>query len=485
MKKNTVIRKTVIIITFIFMAAYYLKINPMYLFDTDDWLTTLPARDILPIWGGWNPTRALPEVLHPILTYFAYVFIQPFTGNIVMASSYVYGVFTAILVVAFIKCLSDFACNKENKYWIISFILLFSVLIVLFDNGKENTIFVFASWNVTCVFYYLIPNLLNMMLVLFMIRLNETEDQQVSLNGWKMGALIAYIYMCVNSNLYANVLPVIYAFTCVDKFLYLKIKNRKNDSLPRSLYIDFFIMLLWGVTLIFEYSGGRANQIGNNEWLSAVPNAIKNAINILNNINLYIKWIFILILLYGIFIAIRNKNKEWKLYIELVAMELFAIIYYVLLDSKTGIHTNEGSNSLSLLFFLIIAFAYSLKLIIRNEKQSNYLTIVTPFLICLLLSVFAKDFRNIRPMNIYGINSRTCLNIVNDMFDQMQENSIEKDSDTVEIHVPSFHSEDNFPLAEYGADRFARAYYVYSDAPYYKNVSFVVDENKNKEFGID
>lgn len=45
------------------MTIYYIKINPMYIFDTDDWLNILPSRTILPQWKGCNTIKAMPEVL--------------------------------------------------------------------------------------------------------------------------------------------------------------------------------------------------------------------------------------------------------------------------------------------------------------------------------------------------------------------------------------------------------------------------------------
>lgn len=45
---------------------YFSWISPLIPFDADDWLFSGTLRVPFPIWGAFNPTRALPEVLYPV-----------------------------------------------------------------------------------------------------------------------------------------------------------------------------------------------------------------------------------------------------------------------------------------------------------------------------------------------------------------------------------------------------------------------------------
>ena len=128
-------------------------------------------------------------------------------------------------------------------------------------------------------------------------------------------------------------------------------------------------------------------------------------------------------------------------------------------------------------------FVISLKIIYQNSPLNKLLMVVCPFLICLLLSNFFLTIFNIRSMNFNNLDPQIAYNISNDMIEQY-EIAAENGENMVEIHIPDFYSDDNWPIAIYGADRFSKAMFYYGDGGNYIEVSFAVDREKNKQFKI-
>ena len=48
-----------------FMLLFFACVHPLVLHDGDDWGYSSYSRGALPIWGYWNPSRVLPEILSP------------------------------------------------------------------------------------------------------------------------------------------------------------------------------------------------------------------------------------------------------------------------------------------------------------------------------------------------------------------------------------------------------------------------------------
>lgn len=72
---------------------------PIVPFDTDDWCYMGYYRLPIPIWGDWNPSRVLPEVMMPYVSIFAARVIYPLTGDYIGSITWMY----AFVVTAFIS----------------------------------------------------------------------------------------------------------------------------------------------------------------------------------------------------------------------------------------------------------------------------------------------------------------------------------------------------------------------------------------------
>ena len=66
-----------------------MEVAPLLPFDGDDWRYIGAIRLPFPIWGGWNPTRVLPELLMPLGGYISAFIVYPLTHNYIFSLSLV------------------------------------------------------------------------------------------------------------------------------------------------------------------------------------------------------------------------------------------------------------------------------------------------------------------------------------------------------------------------------------------------------------
>lgn len=99
LQKN--IQKLLLILLFIGLFIFYSRLVPIVPFDTDDWCYMGYYRLPIPIWGDWNPSRVLPEVMMPYVSIFAARVIYPLTGDYIGSITWMY----AFVVTAFISIL--------------------------------------------------------------------------------------------------------------------------------------------------------------------------------------------------------------------------------------------------------------------------------------------------------------------------------------------------------------------------------------------
>lgn len=91
----------------------------------------------------------------------------------------------------------------------------------------------------------------------------------------------------------------------------------------------------------------------------------------------------------------------------------------------------------------------------------------------------------IRSANFQGIRPDLAKAIIEDMHYQLIDES-KVDKTPVIIKVPELQCghNDNWPLALYGGDSFAKSFYLYGDLYHKVEAKFVVDYSKNAKFDL-
>ena len=301
--------KTLLLFAFIFMIilCFYLFKQKLYLFDTDDWINISNNRSFLPKWGGFNPAKVLPETLLPIVTYIGHFLIYPFKHDLVISSHITYSIFFSVLITANVIC---FVKVAEVSNFFIKVLLSLFVVFVLATfcyQNENNKDFLLSNVSVTTIFHYNIPVLLNCLAVFYLISIRDSFTLKQSKKKTTIQALA--FYYVIFSNLYANVILVSYSCSILFQFIFKRFLLKNNRSMT-SIVPHMYCALLWLISAIFEYNGGRAKGIETN-FLDYILLSIEYVGIVYKSINSALLIFFLLISFIAIFtICIYKNNKD-------------------------------------------------------------------------------------------------------------------------------------------------------------------------------
>ena len=212
-------------IIFIGLIVYFTVAHPLYIFDTDDWVYTYYSRDALPIWGKWNPTKVLPETMMPLISLIGSHVFYPFCHDYIQSLGIAYSLFFSGLIVSYlcavvILCKKLFGLSFAECSFLVFFMLLLHYLPYKVSLTRQN---LFFGGNVTCHFNYLLPALLNFIVVTF-----YTEGKRERSNI-RIGLLILATYLCINSNLWHSIVIASYMG---EDFWHHLLRNAKQKAFP-------------------------------------------------------------------------------------------------------------------------------------------------------------------------------------------------------------------------------------------------------------
>lgn len=477
----------IFLLVFVFLLCIYLFKVKMYLFDTDDWIILAHKKSFLPEWGSYNPAKVLPETLMPIITYIGYWFLYPFNNDLVISSYIVYSVFLSFVVSIFILHLINLTKAKSKlTNALLSFFVLFILASFCYKNGN-NSVFLLSTFNVTCIFNYTIPNILNCVAVIYLMSVGYSFNYKLQ-SKWKTAFQAFALYYVIFSNLYSNVILV--SFSCAVLLQNIIFKNPFKSKALIPLIPHFYVVSLWLISAIYEYNGGRSKEIETN-FSDYIVQSIEYIGIAYKTVNFAILIVFIsTVLLALITIYIRKKNDQFtKVALERVKTCLIAcfglIVYIWLLASKTSPgYIVTSSVRLALYFYPLLVFILLLSVLMRFYLKS-VITIIALTTMYLMYQ-FISSISSIQYCNSPNIDPEIAHKVILDMQNQLFDQANNGQTSFI-IQVPIFKNNlnDNFPLALYGARSFARTFYRYGKLPKNIEAKFVINYDKNVQFGLE
>ena len=254
---------------FLAMFVFFSQVHPIVLFDGDDWNVISDARVGLPKWGGWNPVKVLPETFFPVCGYIAAYVVAPIVGDYLNAfticAAAIVGIFIAVYVVMFIMFAEKvLRLDKVPAIFFGAIFLLLHFAVYLKHNTQEN-LYLFHTADADCVFNYVLPNLLNAALVLFMVRVDVTK-KIFDRADWRSVGLFFALYLAIFSNVLSSCILAI--FVGVELLSRIDLKNFSREAF-RKFFAEnltlFVVIIFWLISLLFEANGGRAKSIVHEE----------------------------------------------------------------------------------------------------------------------------------------------------------------------------------------------------------------------------
>lgn len=454
---------------FLFFLNFFFRVHPIMIFDTDDWVLGFLQRDALPQWGAWNPAKVLPEVLMPLVTLFGAFGIDPFLQDHFLSVSFSYALTVSLFVTALMALLYFQMRKGPGRLALLAYFLLCHFWI--YRTAPSSNLHMLYSGNATCYFNYVVPNLLNCILVLWLLRMSKTssgecpagyspiQDGFLRLPVWQQGLFVLLAYFAVFSNVWASIILAVYlgAASLFDGIRMIRDQHFSLAGYLKGHLLPAGVLLLWAVQQIFELSGGRASSISGGPFWQAVLNCLYSCLVLVRSFNKGFLISAILILLAGLILALIHKEKGTLYKLALLATSLVVGgIYLVLSCAKVGVgYLSRPDVHYGCFFFGMLMLLICADVVFR--RLPPFKTVV-PLLLVIVLCNCNTYFRTYQDSITGGYSPAACMRFCNDVMQQFLD-AEEMGSDRLSLVVPLFDSPGNWPISANAGYRFSNYFY--------------------------
>lgn len=443
---------TFILLVFSFFFIFFFYLHPICLSDTDDWIFLTYHRDAWPIWGGWNPIRVFAEVAIPAISSASAAIFYPVIGNIFVSLSIGYAISLTSAVTFLAVALCGMYRKKHSVLASIAAAMFFLIChFWIFRTSYQDNEYMLRTADACTVFFYVIPNLLNAVLVLWM----ETDSELVNWNFedkryGKKSLFVLLVYFCIFSNIWAGMIIASYVGS---RLLFsvrpLLQKQKKLMDWVNENKVLVILIAVWIISQLFEINGGRADMV-EKEISKEIGITIITLLRTAHSMNRnFLAAIFVLLLI-GIIVQIRERKKtEMKATAFWGTCFFISCIYLILSCSKAGHEFAARPDVFYGLFFFGLMAAVVNALFLSEKFRKTKMFI--PLLLLIILNDCSSGGRTFRESNMLNLPPRIINNINNDIVNQLVE-AENAGVSHITIEVPVFDDEDNWPYAVYAAD---------------------------------
>ncbi len=462
---------------------FFSKINPLVVYDADDWLYVYELRKPIPLIHAWNPTKVFPETFMPLVSYFGALVINPRINNYCFSLTLAHALFSSLILtlyfvhfpILFYK--REFASFKSSVIYGCFFLLLHFISHMV--NGRNNP---FALWseNLTCFYNYTLPVALNAALVMHFMIYGGSKKWFEKSNLIHKFVVAVWIYFALNSNLYSSVVLATYIGT--ELFLILK-RELKEKSFDLKTYcgcnwFNLLIIFCWFGTNILELFGGRAGGM-QKSFIINLPITMGMGV-----FSLVGKNIFLTILDIFVFVSWRNlHNKKLTPTAERFLYYIgFGLIYLTFLSATVEpTYIFRPQVTICSFFYIFMGMIACLNELKKTNSKYKRAPLV---LLGTLGLLFVFPGHLFCPYNYSILSYDKCEVLTNDIISQFNEAEQEGRSEIV-LEIPKFTQEGNWPLSDFIGDRYANALYKHKITKSYIAVKdLIITEEKNRELDI-
>jgi hypothetical protein len=481
---------TVIVLCSIFYAvfSFYAFINPIIPYDGDDWQYLGTYRAPFPKWGGWNPTRVLPEVLMPLTGYIAAFCIYPIVHDYILSITLTTSLIISGTITAYMYAIKGGVEKILNLNGFMSTVLsvLFLILhFVFFMSRPQDNMYMFYTFNLTTIFYYLIPDMLNCSLVLIMLKSLDFSATFVSYSNGKKSIFIIAIYFAIFSNLFCSEILGVFCFCMIviDIFKLIQRKLSIKSFIQRqSVYL--VIETLWGLSIFMELFGGRAHMLGGVKTFDFIG-AVYSFCSLLRTINGAVLCGILIILFFFVFFLLEkdnliiNNKLLWKNIICLMFC-FFPMVFVSLVAAAKSIPSYAGiPNSMYGVFFiLLLGITLALGFLVQ---KFTWVEILMPLLV-LFSVVTLMNSKPVAVSNTSQFLSQTCVQIDQALIKQLTDADARGDNQ-VALHVPVWKG-DNWPHSNGTVHALPKTLHRHGILTHSIQTTMVKDEHFFETYGI-
>lgn len=432
------------IAVFLFFCVFFINIHPLFPYSSDDWLYMSRDRWAIPNPCEWNPGKVFPEFMMPLISQFAAFAVYPLIQNYFLSLTCTHAVvvsgFLAAYFVVFHQMLTRrFGVSQHYGLLVTGFFLLLHFLLFRVESSRNEHLF--YAWDLNCYYNYVIPNVVNAMVVMSLITHDWLKPQQVSVI--KGCFLTLVIYLALFSNLYSCEVLVI--FIGCQLIIELPCRNRqKAICYLRNNWMKVVIILLFFGLAALEATGKRSQDLAVEDireggtFVAQLMASLHDLAQV--RLNKLFWMIFGVVAVYGVWEAAKKRSVP-KLAIILALTIALTLVYIALLSAKANPEYVKRADVLFAAAFplLLLTVLSIVKLFRQYPKCALFLPI-------LMMAMFSRI--NMCETTFKDIGDKfgraECLQRVNESILQQMKAASLLGQDSVSIIVPNMHTPDPY-----------------------------------------
>lgn len=480
---------------FAFFYVWFSRIHPLIIYDADDWTYVAYVRKATPIWGDWNPAKVFPEVLMPFFSGIILHTLVPLVGDYMTGFTVGHALVVSGFITAYTWCLvtiirRSFSLQRLSGLLIGTLFLIFHFLVFRsrdFDNG-----YLFHCEDLNCYYNYLLPALLNAMLLMWMMDRERFDGFLKNSHPVILGMFYLVLYLAIFSNLVTSGILAAYAGSML---LLNLLKVRKNFKLAAYIRHNspWLITLgLWFVSAVFELSGGRASSAGSvsmTQQLLETGYYLKDILLSCCNPLFWVCVFIISVLALLQFLLTKEKAEDEAVLLQHLVSLLVAGaalgVYMLLLCAMVATSYIYRSEYLFPLFFygFLITFL-GLGYLLKKQPR---IMVLLPLILVFLVSCINTNDRTFKESLMSDYPASVCADISRDILNQYisaEEAGLTEITISVPMHVADPETEDNWPHTLFLLPRISAALYEQGILSRPIHATFIADPAMNEQYGI-
>lgn len=428
--KAHLLKGVFLLCVFTFLMIFFFEYNPLTVNNMDDWTYVAFRRAAVPSVNQWNPARVLPEILMPACAQLAVWLVLPVTGNYLMSLTIVFNtvlaLFATLYIAMFVRLLMNLM-NADEPMAVLLSALFFVFHIRCWMSPWIPSQHMFYSPSLTTAFYYTIPSLLNIILVLLLDSRREGDAVCSAEHPIVNGMLILLLYLAVFSNLYCSIILAVYcgvhaAWGFVKKLA----KKTPFAAWAKEYGLHLCVLAAWFVSMGFELTGNRAGSL---KTSTPLLDRLKQTVSVLlleiERMEDTVFYLTLLMIAAGlVLVAVSRCRKEKdKAYavvmLRYLCCAVLSLVYLILLSAMT----NQGYIArkdvlIGPVFFVFAAAFCSLAYLI---EKCSHITLAVPIVTFIMAFDVLLGINTFAVSNALMLPQKTCIAITESFVEKVLE----------------------------------------------------------------
>lgn len=495
-KKKVTSMIVVQIALFLVLFIYFTQITPLLPFDADDWSTLGTMRLPIPLWGVFNPSKVLPEVIGPLVGEIAAYVVYPISKNYVDSILFTQAVLVSLCVATLLYLFYLFLVRKMKmtlKQAISGELFMFLSLFFLFKHLNSASYSGIWASDFNCYFHYLIPGLLNASVLLVIMTEEDFTKQWANQSNIYKGFFFVALYFAIFSSSQLNIILAAYIIVdlAVRGFEYVRQGNKEPIS---NLLIYFVTIGLWLISVLFDLHGRRASMVtaansgSLNEKIASIVTSLKTLIGSFNS---KILVLYCLVIVASLFLSAKNKkDRKTASVLPIISMLfcalLISFVYLLFAYSKAGVsYVGRVDAMWSPIWFFILSSCIGVAYLV---KEYNSVRIAMP-LVLVIMALISFNFDYLPVQSSVDQHSASTIRQVDNYMIKQIVKADREGKAKVTVKVPWGDGEvnpkdlsSNWPHAYYMAKWMQNTLYSHGIIRSRIQITFKPDKKLNKKF---